>query len=75
MWRERSWAADALVQVLNPMRERRKKYEDNPRLAWDIVEAGSSKARKIAAATMDEVRDAMHMSVEFQAPPKAAKNE
>jgi hypothetical protein len=46
------------------MQERRKKYQDNPRLAWDIVENGSSKARKIASATMDEVREAMHMSLE-----------
>ena len=63
----KSWAADALVATLAPMQERRKKYEDNPRLAWDILEAGSSKARKIANATMDEVREAMHMSVDFEA--------
>jgi hypothetical protein len=31
------------VQILNPMQERRKKYEENPRLAWDILEAGSAK--------------------------------
>ena len=55
----KSWAADALVQILNPMQERRKKYEDNPRLAWDILEAGSARARDIAGATMDEVRKAM----------------
>ena len=30
------------------MQERRKKYEDNPRLAWDILEAGSARARKVA---------------------------
>jgi len=71
----KSWVGDALVNVLNPMQERRKKYEDNPRLAWDIVENGSSKARKIANATMDEVREAMHMSVDFEAPAKAAKNQ
>jgi len=70
----KSWVADALVSVLNPMQQRRKKYEDNPRLAWDIVENGSSKARKIASATMDEVREAMHMSVDFEAPAKAAKS-
>ena len=44
----RGWAADALVQILNPMQQRRKKYEENPRLAWDILEAGSAKARKVA---------------------------
>jgi len=62
----KGWAADALVKILNPMQERRKKYEDNPRLAWDILEAGSEQARKKAGATMDEVRDAMGMSLEFE---------
>jgi len=65
----KSWAADALVRILNPMQERRKKYEDNPRLAWDILEAGSAKARKVADATMSEVREAMGMSLQ-DAPPK-----
>ncbi len=55
----KSWAADALVKILTPMQERRKKYEDNPRLAWDILEAGSARAREVAGATMDEVRKAM----------------
>jgi len=35
----KSWAADALVSILSPMQQRRKKYEENPRLAWDILEA------------------------------------
>jgi hypothetical protein len=55
-----------LVSVLNPMQERRKKYEDNPRLAWDILEAGSSRASKVASATMDEVREAMGMTLDFK---------
>jgi tryptophanyl-tRNA synthetase len=55
----KSWVADALVQILNPMQERRKKYEDNPRLAWDILEAGSARAREVAGATMQEVRESM----------------
>jgi tryptophanyl-tRNA synthetase len=67
----KSWAADALVNILNPMQQRRKKYEDNPRLAWDILEDGSSKARKTASATMEEVRDAMHMSLDYEAPGNA----
>ena len=62
----KTWAADALVKILNPMQERRKKYEDNPRLAWDILEAGSEKARAVASATMNEVRDAMGMSLKFE---------
>jgi tryptophanyl-tRNA synthetase len=55
----KSWVADAIVKILNPMQERRKKYEDNPRLAWDILEAGSARAREVAGTTMDEVRKAM----------------
>src|SRR5580692_715473 len=64
----KGWAADALVQVLLPMQERRKKYEDNPRLAWDILEAGSAGASQVADATMKDVRAAMGMSLEFEAP-------
>ncbi|MFZ0770150.1 MAG: tryptophan--tRNA ligase [Candidatus Sulfotelmatobacter sp.] len=59
----KGWAADALVQLLNPMQERRKKFEENPRLAWDILEAGSERARKAAAETMEHVREAMGMSL------------
>jgi tryptophanyl-tRNA synthetase len=66
----KSWAADALVSILNPMQERRRKYEENSRLAWDILEAGTARARKVATATMDEVRDAMNMSLEYEAPAK-----
>ena len=66
----KGWAADALVQVLQPMQERRKKYEENPRLAWDILEAGSAAASKIADATMGEVRASMGMSLAYE-PPKA----
>jgi tryptophanyl-tRNA synthetase len=70
----KGWAADALVNILNPMQERRKKYEDNPRLAWDILEAGSARASKVANATMTEVREAMGMSLEYEEPgPEAVK--
>jgi tryptophanyl-tRNA synthetase len=64
----KGWAADALVQLLSPMQERRKKFEENPRLAWDILEAGSERARKVAAVTMDAVRDSMGMSLAYEPP-------
>jgi tryptophanyl-tRNA synthetase len=64
----KGWAADALVQILNSMQERRKKYEENPRLAWDILEEGSSRARKVADATMQDVREAMHITAGYEAP-------
>jgi len=63
----KSWVADALVQILNPMQQRRQKYEQNPRLAWDILEDGSRKARKEASKTMNEVREAMKMSLDYKA--------
>jgi tryptophanyl-tRNA synthetase len=62
----KSWAAYALVQLLSPMQERRKKFEENPRLAWDILEAGAERARKAAAETMNDVRAAMGMSLGYQ---------
>jgi tryptophanyl-tRNA synthetase len=62
----KSWAADALVQLLSPMQERRKKFEENPRLAWDILEAGSERARKAAGETMDHVRAAMGMGLQYE---------
>jgi tryptophanyl-tRNA synthetase len=64
----KSWAADALVQLLNPMQERRKKFEENPRLAWDILESGTKRARKVAGETMNDVRDAMGMSLAYEPP-------
>jgi tryptophanyl-tRNA synthetase len=69
----KGWVADALVNILNPMQERRKKYEENPRLAWDILEAGSARAGKVALATMNEVRDAMGISLEYQPPSAPAR--
>jgi tryptophanyl-tRNA synthetase len=62
----KSWAADALVRLLSPMQEKRKKYEENPRLAWDILEAGTDRARKAAGETMQDVRDAMGMSLTYE---------
>jgi len=66
----KGWVADNIVAILNPIQERRRQYENNPKLAWDILEAGSARARKAADATLVEVREAMHMSLEFEAPEK-----
>ena len=66
----KSWAADALVQLLNPMQEKRRKYVENPRDAWDILEAGSERARRVSGETMEDVRASMGMSLEYEAPGK-----
>ncbi len=62
----KGWAADALLKVLLPIQERRKKYEENPRLAWDILMTGTAKAAKVADATMKEVRSAMGISLDYE---------
>jgi tryptophanyl-tRNA synthetase len=65
----KSWAADSLVKLLAPMQERRKKFEENPRLTWDILEAGTERAAKAAAETMADVREAMGMSLNYESGP------
>ena len=67
----KGWAADSLWKELAPIQERRRKYEENPKEAWDILEAGSKKAREVAEATMVEARDAANLSHEFEMPPKS----
>jgi tryptophanyl-tRNA synthetase len=66
----KSWAADSLLRLLSPLQERRRKFEENPRLAWDILEAGSERARKVSGETMEDVRASMGMSLEYEAPGK-----
>lgn len=68
----KKWASDGLLRVLAPIQERRRHYEADPRLAWDILEAGSARAKKIAQATMAEVREAMHLSPTYEAPEAGA---
>ncbi len=64
----KGWVADNLVAILNPLQERRRQYENNPKLAWDILEAGSARARQAADQTLAEVREAMHMSLSYESP-------
>ncbi len=65
----KKWAADSLWEVLGPIQERRAKYEADPKLAWDILEEGSAKARVAAESTMEEVRAAANLSFAYE-PPK-----
>ncbi|PKM76779.1 MAG: tryptophan--tRNA ligase [Firmicutes bacterium HGW-Firmicutes-15] len=51
--------AGCLDALLEPMRERRSKYSQNPGLVKDILMEGTKKAHRVAKETMDEVRDAM----------------
>src|SRR6185437_11669927 len=56
----KSWAADALVQILNPIQERRAKFSDAD--VADIVRDGDARARARAEQTMEEVRGAMQLT-------------
>jgi tryptophanyl-tRNA synthetase len=56
----KSWAADALVQVLQPIQARRAGFTEAQ--VSEILEDGSNRARARAEQTMVEVRAAMQMT-------------
>jgi tryptophanyl-tRNA synthetase len=51
--------ADGMVQVLNPIRERREDLAAHPERVRDLLAAGAARARAIARKTMAEVREKM----------------
>ena len=51
----------ALNEFLEPIRDRRTKYEANMDDVKDILRQGSNRARAVAESTMQEVRDAMRL--------------
>jgi tryptophanyl-tRNA synthetase len=57
----KSWAASALVQVLEPIQIRRAGFSEAQ--VMEILEDGSSRARRRAEQTMVEVRAAMRMTL------------
>jgi len=54
--------AQHLNESLAPIQARRQPYEQNPQRVWDILEAGTAKARQVAQATMAEVRAAVKLT-------------
>ena len=56
----KGWAADALVQVLNPIQERRASFT-TPQVE-EILHAGNTRASARAEQTMQEVRAAMRLT-------------
>ena len=51
--------ADNLVKWIEPIQTRRREFEAHPQQVWDILDAGSDKARKAARRTMQRVRNAI----------------
>ena len=56
----KGWAADALVQVLNPIQERRASF--TPVKVKEILDDGNMRAAARAEQTMEEVRAAMKLA-------------
>ena len=55
----KGWVADSVVQVLQPIQERRAGYEANPKRVDEILEDGRQRATVRAEQTMVEVRAAV----------------
>jgi len=56
----KGWAADALVQILNPIQERRARFTSEE--VEDILRDGANRARNRAEQTMTEVRASMQLT-------------
>ncbi|MFW6143640.1 MAG: tryptophan--tRNA ligase [Patescibacteria group bacterium] len=54
--------AKAVNQFLDPIRERRKKYEAQPKLVEEILNKGTNKARQEAQQTLESVKKAMSLN-------------
>jgi tryptophanyl-tRNA synthetase len=57
----KSWAADSLVKILNPIQQRRASFTEEE--AKEILKTGSLRAAARAEQTMIEVRNAMQMTL------------
>jgi tryptophanyl-tRNA synthetase len=51
--------ADALIQWIEPIQKKRKRWADDPSAVWKVLEDGSAKARSVAKETMARVRKAV----------------
>ncbi|MGA8783262.1 MAG: tryptophan--tRNA ligase, partial [Terracidiphilus sp.] len=67
----KGWAADALVQVLQPIQDRRAGFTDA--IAKEILFEGSRRASVRAEQTMVEVREAMQLTYSTVAPEPAKR--
>lgn len=51
--------AELVIEKLEPIRNKKKEYDDNPEYVWNELEKGASKAREKAQETMKTVKLAM----------------
>jgi len=57
----KKWMAESLVEALAPIREKRSYFESRPEMVKEIMDAGNKQANRVAAKTMEEVREAMQI--------------
>ena len=50
---------ERMEEFLNPIREKRKYYEENPEVVQEILDKGTKKARERAINTMQNVKASM----------------
>lgn len=50
---------EVLLDLLNPIRARREKWEKMPDAVWEIIKKGCEKARETSSKTLSEVKSAM----------------
>ena len=54
--------AESIIGKLEPIRKKRKYYEDNPKIVEEILIKGTKKARVVAIATLKEVKEKMFLN-------------
>lgn len=57
----KTYLVDVLEEILNPIRERRRQYEQDPAEVMNILHVGSRVAQEHAEQTMQQVRAAMQL--------------
>ena len=55
------YVTESVNEYLAPIRERRHELEQDMDYIKDVLHDGNKRANEIANATLDEVREAMHM--------------
>ena len=55
--------AEGINRLLEPMRERRRQYEESEDLVIDILKDGGARANAVAEVTLEMVKDATHLSL------------
>ncbi len=59
----KGYLTEALNEHLRPLRERRKELEKEPGYIRAVLQRGITEARRVATATLEEVREVMNMGI------------